>query len=146
MEWVHTLKHLRLPSLRLPIARKDVGLSERSYVQAEPPQTLPPVPVRVSRKSQLMAALRQHARPIVIEDPELGRPFDRLLRARGSRLWALGFVADTLSFAISRSLGADVEKNWYIGRYLLPGNVQKVVLKPKAMPFTRAASDLPQTK
>jgi hypothetical protein len=44
MEWVHTLKHLRLPSLRLPIARKDVGLSERSYVQAEPPQTLPPVP------------------------------------------------------------------------------------------------------
>ena len=78
MEWVHTLKHLRLPSLRLPIARKDVGLSERSYVQAEPPQTLPPVPVRVSRKSQLMAALRQHARPIVIEDPELARKLNPL--------------------------------------------------------------------
>ena len=28
-----------------------------------------------SRKSQLMAALRQHARPIVIGDAELGRPF-----------------------------------------------------------------------
>ena len=54
-----------------------MGISERSYVQAEPPQTLPPVPVRVSRKSQLMAALRQHARPIVIEDPYLGRPFSR---------------------------------------------------------------------
>ena len=65
-----------------------------------------------SRKSQLMAALRQHARPIVIGDPELGRPFDRLLRARKSRLWALGIVADPLSFAISRSLGADVEKHW----------------------------------
>ena len=81
----------------------------------------------------------------MIEDPELGRPFDRLLRARESRLWALGLVAETLSFALSRSLGADIEANWYIGRYVLPGNVQKVVLKPKPMPFTRAASHLSQT-
>ena len=87
-----------------------------------------------------MAALRQHARPIVIGDPELGRPFDRLLRARESRLWALGIVADPLSFAISRSLGADVEKHWYIGRYVLPGNVQKVVLKPKALPISKNGS------
>ena len=36
-----------------------------------------------------------------------------------------------------------MEKNWYIGRYVLPGNVQEVVLKPKAMPFTRAAVNCP---
>ena len=53
--------------------------------------------VRVSRMSQLTAALRQHARPIVIEDQELAGPFVRLLRARQSRLWGLGeFVANTM--------------------------------------------------
>ena len=86
---VHTLKYLRLPSLRLPIARKDVVISERSYVHAEPPQTPPPVAVQVSHKSQLITALRHHARPIVIEDPEVGRPFVRLLRAREFRLRAV---------------------------------------------------------
>jgi len=41
------------------------------YIHADPPNSLPPIPVRVSRRSQLTAALRQHARPIVIEDQEL---------------------------------------------------------------------------
>ena len=45
--------------------------------------------VCVSRRSQLTAALRQHARPIVIEDQELAGPFVRLLRARQLRLWGL---------------------------------------------------------
>jgi hypothetical protein len=104
---------------------------ESDYVRAEPPKPLPPVPVRVSRRSQLMAALRQYA-PIVIEDQELARPFARLLRARRLQLWALGeFVADTMSCAIDRSYGTNIEARWYIGRYVLPGNVQKVVLKPK---------------
>ena len=87
---------------------------ERYIVHTEPPpKPPPPIPVRVSRKSQLMAALRQNARPIVIEDHDLARPFARLLRARELRLWAFGgLVADTMSFAMSRSYGADIK---YIG-------------------------------
>ena len=86
----------------------------------------------VSRRSQLTAALRQHARPIVIEDQELAGPFVRLLRARQLRLWGLGeFVANTMSCGIDQSYGANVEAHWYVGRYVLPGNVQKVILKPK---------------
>ena len=60
------------------------------YIHADPPESLPPIPVRVSRRSQLTAALRQHARPILIEDQELAGPFVRLLRARQLRLWGLG--------------------------------------------------------
>ena len=58
---------------------------ERYIIHTEPPpKPAPPVPVRVARKSQLIAALRQNARPIVIEDHELARPFARLLRARSA--------------------------------------------------------------
>jgi hypothetical protein len=90
------------------------------------------IPVRVSRRSQLTVALRQHARPIVIEDQELARPFARLLRVRERGLQALGeFIADTMSHAIGGPYGANIEAHWYVGRYVLPGNVQKVILKPK---------------
>jgi hypothetical protein len=107
-------------------------LLERDYIHTDPPKPLPPMPVRVSRRSQLTAALRQHARPIIIEDQELARPFARLFRARELQLWALGqFVADTMSHAVGRSYGANIEAHWYVGRYVLPGNVQKVILKPK---------------
>jgi hypothetical protein len=107
-------------------------LLEHDYIHADPPKSLPPIPVRVSRRSQLTAALRQHARPIVIEDQELAGPFVRLLRARQLRLWGLGeFVANTMSCGIDQSYGANVEAHWYVGRYVLPGNVQKVILKPK---------------
>ena len=120
-----------LPSARPHPACKDVRmLLESDYIQ--PPKPLPPIPVRVSRRSQLTAALRQHARPIVSEDQGLARPFARLLRARELRLWAVGeFVADTMSHAIGRSYGANIEAHWSVGRYVLPGNVQKVILKPK---------------
>jgi hypothetical protein len=112
-----------------------VGMLESDYIRAEPPKEPPAVPVRVSRKSQLMAALRQHVRPIVIEDQDLARPFARLLRMRELRLRPLGgLVAETMSYSIRRSYGADVEAHWYIGRYVLPGNVQKVILKPKGLP------------
>ena len=101
-------------------------LLESNYIQ--PSKPLPPIPVRVSRRSQLTAALRQHARSIVIEDQGLARPFARLLRARELRLWAVGeFVADTMSHAY----GANIEAHWQVGRYVPPGNVQKVILKPK---------------
>ena len=87
-------------------------LLESDYIQTDPPKPLPPMPVRVSRRSQLTAALRQHARPIVIEDQELARPFARLLRAR-----ELGeFFADTMSHAIGRSYAANIEAHWYVGR------------------------------
>ena len=63
---------------------------------------------------------------------ELARPFARLLRVRELRLQALGeFIADTMSLAIGRPYGANIEAHWYVGRYVLPGNVQKVILKPK---------------
>ena len=121
---------LSLPSARPHPAPNDVRMF---YVHADPPKSLLPTPVRVSRRSQLTAALRQHARPIVIEDEELAGPFFRLLRARQLRLWGLGeFVANTMSCGIDQSYGANVEAHWYVGRYVLPGNVQKVILKPKA--------------
>ena len=107
------------------------------YVEAVPSnKPPPPLPVRVSRRSQLVAALRQRARPIVIEDLELARPFARLLRARELRSWAFGeFVADMMSDSIARSYGTDIEAQWHMGRYVLPGNVQKVILKPKQFGF-----------
>ena len=78
-----------------------------------------------SFRNGLRAALRQKVRPIVIEDPDLARPFARLLRARALPLRALGgLVADTMSFAIKQCYGADIEAHWYIGQYVLPGNVQ----------------------
>jgi hypothetical protein len=105
---------------------------ESDYIHADPPKPLPPIPVRVSHRSQLTEALRQHARPIVIEDQELARPFARLLRVRELQLRALGeFIAHTMSHAIGRRYGANIEAHWYVARYVLPGNVQKVILKPK---------------
>ena len=59
-----------------------------------------------------------------------------LLRARALPLRALGgLVAETMSYALKRYCGADIEAHWYIGQYVLPGNVQKVILKPKAVPL-----------
>src|SRR5262245_64489233 len=82
-----------------------------------------------------MAALRQHERPIVIEDQDLARPFIRLLRTRDMKLRPLGaIVAEMMSYTIRRCYGSDIENDWYIGRYILPGNVQKVILKSKALP------------
>jgi hypothetical protein len=83
----------------------------------------------------LRAALRQHERPIVIEDQDLAQPFVRLLRARDMKLRPLGgLVAEMMSYTIRRCYGFDVEDDWYIGGYVLPGNVQKVILKSKALP------------
>src|SRR6202047_3937008 len=71
-----------------------VGMLESDYIPAASPKPPPPIPVRVFLRSQLTAALRQPARPSVIGDQELARPFTRLLRARQLRLWALGeFIA-----------------------------------------------------
>jgi hypothetical protein len=76
--------------------------------------------------------LHQHARPIIIEDQELARPFARLSHARQLHVWGLGgLVTDALSCVLTRCYGADIEAHWHIGRYILPGNAHKVILKPK---------------
>jgi hypothetical protein len=82
-----------------------------------------------------MAALRQNKHPIVIEDQDLAQPFVRLLRTRDMKtVAARAIVAEIASYAIRRSYGSDIEAHWYIGGYVLPGNVQKVILKSKAFP------------
>jgi hypothetical protein len=122
----------------------DLGMLESDYTQAEPTKPPPEIPVRVFHRSELRAALRQKVRPIIIEDPDLARPFARLLRARALPLRALGgIVADTMSYAIGRCYSADIEAHWYIGRYVLPGNVQKVILKPKAPVLLVQGTKLP---
>jgi hypothetical protein len=100
---------------------------ESDYVQAELFKPPPLLPVRVSRKSQLVAALRQRARSIVIENEELARPFARLLEAREFG----DFIADTISEWIVKFYGTEIEAQWYMGRYILPGNVRRVIFKPK---------------
>jgi hypothetical protein len=109
---------------------------DSDYAHAEVPKAQPEMPVRVFLNSQLIAALRQHARPIVIEDQVLARPFVRLLRARDLRLGTVGaLLAERISYAINRYYGADIEAHWYIGQYVLPGSVQRIILKPKALPL-----------
>ena len=44
-----------------------------------------------------------------------------------------------MSYAISRHYNANVEAHWYIGQYVLPGNVQRIILKPKALPLRALA-------
>src|SRR5438445_6077615 len=74
-------------------------LLERDYSNADPRKSLPPIPLRVSRRSQLIAALHQNERPIVIEDQGLAGPFIRLLRVR--ELGRLGeFVTNMMSSGI----------------------------------------------
>jgi hypothetical protein len=84
-----------------------MAMLESDYTHAQSPKPPPEVPVRVFLKSQLMAALRQHSRPIIIEDPELALPFTRMLRARELRLKSVGgLVAEAMSYAISRHIRA----------------------------------------
>ena len=88
---------------------------ESDYTHAESPKPAPEVPVRVVLKSQLIAALRQHSRPIVIEEPDLALPFTRMLQARELRLRAVGgLVAEAMSYAISRHYSANIEARWYM--------------------------------
>ena len=65
-----------------------------------------------------------------------GHTFVRLLRARDLRLGTVGaLLAERISYAINRYYGADIEAHWYIGQYVLPGSVQRIILKPKALPL-----------
>ena len=47
-------------------------------------------------------------------------------------------VAEMMSYTIRRCYGSNIENDWYIGGYILPGNVQKVILKSKALPTLRS--------
>ena len=104
------------------------AMLESDYTHAESPKRTPELPLRVFNKSQLIAALRQHSRPIVIEDLDLALPFIRMLRAR---LPAVG---------IRRYHSAEIEAHWHIGQYVLPGNVHRVILKPRARPLPTLGS------
>jgi hypothetical protein len=98
------------------------------YTHAESPKRAPELPLRVFNESQLIAALRQRSRPIVIEDPDIALPFIRMLRAR---LPAVG---------IRRYHSAEIEAQWHVGQYVLPGNMYRVILKPKALPLPTLGS------
>ena len=60
----------------------NAAMLESDYTHAESPKRVPELPLRVFNKPQLIAALRQHSRPIIIEDTDLALPFIRMLRAR----------------------------------------------------------------
>jgi hypothetical protein len=105
---------------------------ESDYIHVQQTKPPPQIPVRVFHRIGIEGCPRQKVRPIVIEDPDLARPFARLLRARTLPLRALGGL---VAYAIGWCYSADIEAHWYIGRYVLPGNLQKVILKPKAPPF-----------
>jgi len=45
-----------------------------------------------------------------------------------------------MCYALNRYYGANIDAHWYIGQYVLPGNVQKIILKPKTLPFPQQAS------
>ena len=80
---------------------------------------------------------------VSIEDPGLALPFTRMLRARELRLKSVGgLAAEAMSYAISRHYRADLEAHWYIGQYVLPGNVQRIILKPKVLRLRMLGSDL----
>ena len=102
---------------------------ESDYHQPQISKPLPPLPLRVWSKSQLVEALQQRTRPIVIEDEQLVRAFARPLARRQLCRFSGEFAHN--SDSIARLYGARIEAEWYIGRYVLPGNVQKVILKPK---------------
>ena len=94
---------------------------ESHYVHPNPSKP-PPTPVRVSCRSQLIAALRQRARPIVIEDQELARPFARLLLARELQSLASAEYRHRYDFESDpRSFGTDIEAQWHMGRYVAAG-------------------------
>jgi hypothetical protein len=107
---------------------------ESDYVNVEPPKPPPPVPVRVSRKSHLIAALRQNVRPIVIEDQELARPFAAWY---GPGSHACGRSAPLSQTRCPTRLGGPVAPtSRRIGTSADMSNVQKVILKPKPLRYT----------
>ena len=112
------------------IVALNIAMLESDYTHAESPKPVPELPVRVFVKSQLIAALRQHSRPIIIEDPDLALPFIRMLRAG---LTVVG---------IRRYYSAEIAAHWHFGQYVLPGNVHRVILKPKALPLPTLGSGM----
>ena len=101
---------------------------ESDYTHADLLKRAPELPLRVFNKSQLIAALRQHSLLIVIEDFVLVASAQGF---RGGRLPAVG---------IRRYHSAEIEAHWHIGQYVLPGNVHRVILKPRARPLSTLGS------
>ena len=63
-----------------------------------------PTTFHITRREELVAAIKQRSAPIVIENEELGRPFDRYRRTL--RWWIVGPIAAS---RIMRSAFPEVE-------------------------------------
>jgi hypothetical protein len=77
--------------------------------------------VRVKRKEELLAALKQRNTPIIIENEELARPFERYALAQS---WSM--VAPIAAFLILRSLPEFKRNEWRVD--VMPQH--KVILTP----------------
>jgi hypothetical protein len=77
--------------------------------------------MRVKRKEELVAALKQRNAPIIIEDEELARPFERYAR---TQYWSI--VGPIAAFLIMRSLPDFKRTEWRVD--VMPGH--KIILTP----------------
>jgi hypothetical protein len=83
----------------------------------------------VRTAAELPPALRQHEKPVVIEDAELARRFQRLLEWREARSWLIAVVGGGLiAYAISMNYKVEIgfEKDFKLQK--LNG---KITLTPK---------------
>jgi hypothetical protein len=77
--------------------------------------------MRVKRREELIAALKQRNAPIIIENDELARPFERYALAQS---WSM--VAPIAAFLIMRSLPEFKRTEWRVD--VMPQH--KVILTP----------------
>ena len=77
--------------------------------------------VRVKQKEELLAALKQRNTPIIIENDELARPFERYALAQS---WSM--VGPIAAFLIMRSLPEFKRTEWRVD--VMPQH--KVILTP----------------
>ena len=80
----------------------------------------PPI-IRVKRREELVAALKLRTAPVVIEDEELARPFERYAR---TQYWSM--VGHIAAFLITRSLREFKRTEWRVD--VMPEH--KVILTP----------------
>ena len=77
--------------------------------------------MRVKRKEELVAALKQRNAAIIIEDKELARPFERYAR---TQYWSI--MGPIAAFLIMRSLPDFKRTEWRVD--VIPGH--KIILTP----------------
>jgi hypothetical protein len=89
--------------------------------------------IHVKTKRQLFEALRQHTKPIVIEDRTLARIFFFLLWLQG--LWLVpDKVADIVKYAISQRYHANLKSDWHVGPYHIDNQIILTPTRPPRPP------------